>query len=108
MSLRVHSVCTSDWMFLIFLRSRTYTCNPHAVLLYFRQVKTNNFSFALHMLLDAKDIVPYDVSVLNELGVIYVQLDRYLDLYGYGCRSKDCVCVVDWRMRPKRLKRVQM
>ena len=40
-------------------------------------VRTNNLSLALILLLDAIKISPKDAIVLNEIGVVYLKLDRF-------------------------------
>jgi len=39
-------------------------------------VRTSNFSLALHVLVEARTRSPTDATVLNELGVVYMQLNR--------------------------------
>jgi tetratricopeptide (TPR) repeat protein len=46
------------------------------------QIRTNNYSLALHVLTEALELCPNDPAIMNELGVVYLQLNRLEEALG--------------------------
>ena len=40
-------------------------------------MRTSNYSLALHVLTEALELCPSDPSILNELGAVYMNLNRW-------------------------------
>jgi anaphase-promoting complex subunit 6 len=66
------------------------------------QTRTNNYSLSLHVLTEALELCPNDPTIMNELGVVYLHLNRLEEALGPFRRAAEGVLMGGGRKGTKR------